>query len=182
MIIVAGKVNSGKSLYILHRAVEYCKKRYNPTYKERLDVKPTLWAYGELNLKDNLRRIEMLYPSETIVGEIGYLEVSSKCVPIPTSLDSIIRDSMNWKNGDVILIDCPLVNTEFKSTISIAEELEIVKFTLEALQKHTGVVMYVSQQLNRNDEIDFKTTHTHGKFEWETKNDGEILYVNLMKK
>ena len=58
MITISGHVNSGTTWYALHKAIEYCKARYNP------NEQPNVWIYGELSRKDIMNRIEALYPKE----------------------------------------------------------------------------------------------------------------------
>lgn len=185
MITISGHANSGTTWYALHKAIEYCKARYNPNDKEHPHEKPTMWVYGEINRKDILKRIEKLYPNEMIVGELGCLELKYYKAPIPYQLDSIIAESMQWKFGDIVVVDCPIIKTSLRDNgnVPYVSESATIKFALTVIQKHTGVVMYFREPMNRSltSEIEFKATYSHNEFEWNIKTDGETQYVKLIK-
>ena len=178
-ITVKGSVNSGVTWYTLHQSIEYCKKKYNSIKNETPDEKVNMWVYDELNHKPLLERIERLYPNEIIVGESGCLQLKSNDDRIPFHIDNIIAEAVNWKSGDVVIINLPIIITSLNNPSDFIER-KTIKFALSAIQKRIGVIMYLQEQLNRNEEVDFKETYKHDKFEWNIKTNGDTQCVKLI--
>ena len=176
MITIKGTANSGTSWYMLHKAVEYCKKRCSPSHYTT--EQPTVWYYGEFMRQDIIARIEKLYPEENIIGTFGCLNLVDSPTNIPYDITDIIANSMTWKAGDIVIIDAPVyINIP---DCSADRNRDVINYALTALQNHVDVVMYAKEQLNRRDKIEFTAVHTHKNFKWSIKSNGDTKYINLL--